>query len=81
MKKVVIFGATGNTGLCALEHAVKKGIFLKLKTTNYSNFLLYYLMQNKMNLQVMDLRRYKLYKLLINHINKYQILNLLSFDL
>ena len=27
MKKIVIFGATGNTGLCSLEHAVQKGIF------------------------------------------------------
>ncbi|XP_015601748.1 flavin reductase (NADPH) [Cephus cinctus] len=26
MKKVVIFGSTGNTGLCALQHAFKKGL-------------------------------------------------------
>ncbi|XP_012272128.1 flavin reductase (NADPH) isoform X2 [Orussus abietinus] len=26
MKKIVIFGATGNTGLCALYYAVKKGL-------------------------------------------------------
>ncbi|OXU25206.1 hypothetical protein TSAR_007619 [Trichomalopsis sarcophagae] len=25
MKKIVIFGGTGNTGLCSLEHAVKSG--------------------------------------------------------
>lgn len=36
MKKIAIFGATGNTGLCSLEHAVKKGnaecFFFTLKT-------------------------------------------------
>lgn len=26
MMKIVIFGATGNTGLCSLEHAVQKGL-------------------------------------------------------
>ncbi|XP_033217892.1 flavin reductase (NADPH) [Belonocnema kinseyi] len=30
MKKVVIFGATGNTGLCALEHAVGKGLDVRV---------------------------------------------------
>lgn len=30
MKKIVIFGATGNTGLCALEQAVKKGLDVRV---------------------------------------------------
>ncbi|XP_063986003.1 flavin reductase (NADPH) [Diachasmimorpha longicaudata] len=30
MKKIVIFGSTGMTGLCALEHAVKKGLQVRV---------------------------------------------------
>ncbi|XP_015110645.1 flavin reductase (NADPH) [Diachasma alloeum] len=30
MKKVVIFGSTGMTGLCALEHALKKGLQVRV---------------------------------------------------
>lgn len=28
MNRIVIFGATGNTGLCALNSAVNKGVYL-----------------------------------------------------
>jgi hypothetical protein len=29
MEKIVIFGSTGMTGLCAVEAAIKKGILLQ----------------------------------------------------
>lgn len=36
MKKIVIFGATGNTGLCSLEHAVEKGLNVRVFARNAS---------------------------------------------
>ncbi|XP_051159444.1 flavin reductase (NADPH) [Leptopilina boulardi] len=37
MKKIVIFGATGNTGQCSLDYAVQKGLKVKVFVRNASS--------------------------------------------